>query len=126
MSVCPLAFQARQILYAHQRGERPPTPLYNEAFSRVADARHERRELRLRLRHPYPLRHIYPQSTEQVILTILAPAFAGPATVPDGGEIRRMGPELPPPLGWEHIALTGVYRWDLEGARNGRLRPLRS
>jgi TnpA family transposase len=30
------------------------------------------------------------------------------------------------PLGWEHIALTGVYRWDLEGGLNGHLRPLRS
>lgn len=29
------------------------------------------------------------------------------------------------PLGWEHIALTGVYRWDLDGTRDGRLRPLR-
>lgn len=29
------------------------------------------------------------------------------------------------PLGWEHIALNGVYRWDL-GADRGRLRPLRS
>lgn len=31
------------------------------------------------------------------------------------------------PLGWEHIALTGVYRWDLKDApRQGVLRPLRS
>lgn len=30
------------------------------------------------------------------------------------------------PLGWEHIALTGVYRWDLDRTRDGRLRPLRS
>jgi hypothetical protein len=30
------------------------------------------------------------------------------------------------PLGWEHIALTGVYRWELRGAPRGGLRPLRS
>ncbi len=30
------------------------------------------------------------------------------------------------PLGWEHIALTGVYRWNLQGASSGELRPLRS
>jgi hypothetical protein len=30
------------------------------------------------------------------------------------------------PLGWEHIALTGVYRCDPEGASHGQLRPLRS
>ena len=30
------------------------------------------------------------------------------------------------PLGWEHIALTGVYRWDLGAASHGQLRPLRS
>jgi hypothetical protein len=30
------------------------------------------------------------------------------------------------PLGWEHIALTGVYRWDLGGVPQGVLRPLRS
>jgi len=29
-------------------------------------------------------------------------------------------------LEWEHITLTGVYRWDLEGAAQGVLRPLRS
>lgn len=30
------------------------------------------------------------------------------------------------PLGWQHIALTGVYRWNLEDASAGQLRPLRS
>ncbi|MDP9457121.1 MAG: transposase, partial [Actinomycetota bacterium] len=30
------------------------------------------------------------------------------------------------PLGWEHIALTGVYRWNLDGAPRGNMRPLRS
>jgi TnpA family transposase len=30
------------------------------------------------------------------------------------------------PLGREHIALTGVYRWDLEGTPRRTLRPLRS
>ena len=30
------------------------------------------------------------------------------------------------PLGWEQVALTGVYRWDLRGAPRGGLRPLRS
>ena len=30
------------------------------------------------------------------------------------------------PLGWEHIALTGVYRWDLHSPSTGQLRPLRS
>ena len=33
----------------------------------------------------------------------------------------------PSPLAWEHIALTGVYRWDLGSVpRHGGLRPLRS
>ncbi len=48
-------------------------------------------------------------------------------------ELRRRGVEITDehlrhlsPLGWEHIALTGVYRWDLESARDGSLRPLRS
>ena len=48
-------------------------------------------------------------------------------------EIRRRGVEITDdhlrhlsPLGWEHIALTSVYRWDLDGAPSGRLRPLRS
>ena len=30
------------------------------------------------------------------------------------------------PLGWEHMALTGPYRWDLQGASVDALRPLRS
>lgn len=31
------------------------------------------------------------------------------------------------PLGWEHVALTGVYRWDLGAVpQRGDLRPLRS
>ena len=30
------------------------------------------------------------------------------------------------PLGWEHIALTGVYRWDLGPASSSQLRLLRS
>jgi len=30
------------------------------------------------------------------------------------------------PLGWEHIALTGVYRWDLQSSSIDTLRPLRS
>lgn len=30
------------------------------------------------------------------------------------------------PLGWEHIALTGVYHWDLQSPSTGQLRPLRS
>jgi len=48
-------------------------------------------------------------------------------------ELRRRGVEITDehlrhqsPLGWEHIALTGVYRWDLQGAAQGELRPLRS
>jgi TnpA family transposase len=48
-------------------------------------------------------------------------------------ELRRRGHNITDehlkhlsPLGWEHIALTGVYRWDLEGASHGQLRPLRS
>ena len=30
------------------------------------------------------------------------------------------------PLGWEHVALTGVYRWDLRSIPQGGLRPLHS
>ena len=48
-------------------------------------------------------------------------------------ELRRRGREITDahlwhlsPLGWEHIALTGVYRWDLKVASLGALRPLRS
>jgi TnpA family transposase len=45
-------------------------------------------------------------------------------------ELRSRGHDITDehlsPLGWEHIALTGVYRWDLDGTRDGRLRPLRS
>lgn len=48
-------------------------------------------------------------------------------------ELRRRGHDITDehlkrlsPLGWEHIALTGVYRWDLRGTPSGQLRPLRS
>ena len=48
-------------------------------------------------------------------------------------ELRRRGHHITEehlkhlsPLGWEHIALTGVYRWDLGAASHGQLRPLRS
>ena len=33
---------------------------------------------------------------------------------------------LLPPLGWERIALAGVYRWNLRGTPQGGLRPPRS
>lgn len=47
--------------------------------------------------------------------------------------MRQMGEEVPEeylaqlsPLEWEHITLTGVYRWNLESpARSDGLRPLR-
>jgi TnpA family transposase len=48
-------------------------------------------------------------------------------------ELRRRGHRITDehlshlsPLAWEHIALTGTYRWDPEAASPGRLRPLRS
>src|SRR5829696_7339284 len=70
--VPPLRFQALQVLYPYQRGERSPPPLYEEALPPVPDARHQFRKVGLRLRHSHLLGHFRLRNVEQVILTILS------------------------------------------------------
>ncbi len=61
-------------------------------------------------------------------------APSGVASLRAVEELRKRGHDITgehlghrSPLGWEHIALTGAYRWNLEGVpRQGDLRPQRS